>query len=257
MSESPSTGSEPEPITIEVTVGAPIETVWSYLREPALISQWHGWIEDGLEQEVDFIYGQHAHETTTPYVLQMDRGTEGSVDGGDRFELLESGTDRQTSVRITRGARGSGELWDTWYDDITEGWTSFLHQLRFTLEEAPEFPRRTIFLNVDGTGLTSVRAALGLTSVAAEQAYTVGGADEPDLRGRGWFSSDHQVGVTAESLGPGLVIAADKPDATGDYKGAMVIVSTYGQDEAAFANSVKEWGNWWRALYPDATGPTA
>lgn len=257
MSESPSTGSEPEPITIEVTVGAPIETVWSYLREPGLISQWHGWLEDGLEQEIDHIYRRDAHETTTPYVLQMDRGTEGSVDGGDRFELLESGTDGQTIVRITRGARGSDELWDTWYDDITEGWTSFLNQLRFTLEEAPEFPRRTIFLNADGAGLTSVRAALGLTNVAAGQAYTVGGADEPDLRGRGWFSSDHQVGVTVDSLGPGLVIAADKPDATGAYKGAMVIVSTYGQDEAAFADSVKEWGDWWRAHYPDANAPTA
>ncbi len=256
MSESPSTGSAPEPITIEVTVGAPIETVWSYLREPALISQWHGWIEDGLEQEVDLIYRQHAHETTTPYVLQMDRGTDGSVDGGDRFELLESRTNGQTIVRITRGARGSDELWDTWYDDVTEGWTSFLHQLRFTLEEAPKFPRRTIFLNVDGAGLTSVRAALGLTNVAAGRAHTVGGADEPDLRGRGWFATDHQVGVTVESLGPGLVVAADKPDTTGAYKGAMVVVSTYGQDEAAFADSVREWGDWWRAHYPDSSAPT-
>ncbi len=237
-------------------MGAPIETVWSYLREPGLISQWHGWLEDGLEQEIDLIYRQHAHETTTPYVLQMDRGTDGSVDGGDRFELLESRTNGQTIVRITRGARGSDELWDTWYDDVTEGWTSFLHQLRFTLEEAPKFPRRTIFLNVDGAGLTSVRAALGLTNVAAGRAHTVGGADEPDLCGRGWFATDHQVGVTVESLGPGLVVAADKPDTTGAYKGAMVVVSTYGQDEAAFADSVREWGDWWRAHYPDASPPT-
>jgi len=258
MSERPSTGSEHEPVTIEVTVGAPIETVWSYLRDPELISRWHGWVADELEQEIDFIYRGHAHESATPYVLEMDRGSEGSVDGGDRFELFAAdgtnGADGPTTVRITRGARGSDEIWDAWYDDITEGWTSFLNQLRFTLEVQPERLRRTVFLNVDGAGLPSVRQALGLSGVAFSAPYAAAGGDL-DLSGRGWFVSAHQVGVTVDTLGPGLVIAADKPDQTGASKGAMVIVSTYGQDEAAFARTVQQWGQWWKAQYPAGSGP--
>ena len=153
MSEKAAPGSAPDPVVIEVTVGAPIETVWAHLRDPELIERWHGWLADGLDSEIDYIYRKHARETETPYVLELNRGSADTwVDGGDRFELSEAVGG--TIVRITRGSRGGDEMWDAWYDDITEGWTSFLHQLRFTLEEAPEFPRRTIFLNVDGTGLT-------------------------------------------------------------------------------------------------------
>lgn len=258
MNDTPDRAAEHEPVVIEVTVGAPIETVWSYLRDTDLISRWHGWLDEGLDEEIDYIYRRHARESPTPYVLEMDRATEGPwVDGGDRFELfVTEGPEAQTTVRITRGARGSEQWWDaTWYDDVTEGWTSFLNQLRFTLEVQPETPRRTVFLNVDGVRLTSVRSALGLSGVAPEAPYAADGGGDLDLRGRGWFVAEHQVGVTVDSLGPGLVVAADKPDPTGASKGAMVIVSTYGQDDAAFDRTVQQWADWWQAHYPGAKDP--
>ena len=255
MSEEPVAGSAEEPVVIQVTVGAPIETVWTHLREPDLIRRWHGWLADGLDSEIDYIFRRHARETGTPYVLQIDRGSEDGAwaDGGDRFELRES--EGGTTVRITRGARGPEEMWDAWYDDITEGWTSFLQQLRFTLDAQPENIRRTIFLNVDGVDLESVRTLLGLTRLTPGASYVVDAGDGLDLRGTGWFFSEHQVGVVGDSLGPGLLIAADKPGEQGASKGAMVILTTYGQDDADFARTVAQWGDWWQARYPDAEGP--
>jgi len=254
MSEKAATGSTDEPVVIEVTVGAPIETVWSYLREPDLIRNWHGWLAEGLDPEIDYIFRQHARESETPFVLEIDRGSEGGawLDGGDRFELHES--DGGTTVRITRGARGPEEMWDAWYDDITEGWTSFLQQLRFAIEMHPAGSRRTVFLNVDGAGLPSVREALGLSGVAVGESFAAA-SGAPDLQGRGWFVAAHQTGVTVDSLGPGLVVAADKPDGHGGAKGAMVIVTAYGKNDADFARTVGQWGEWWQVHYPGAQDP--
>lgn len=255
MSEDAAAGSAEDPVVIEVTVSAPIEAVWAHLREPDLIRRWHGWLAEELDSEIDYIFRRHARETGTPYVLQVDRGSEDGAwtDGGDRFELHESEGD--TTVRITRGSRGPEEMWDAWYDDITEGWTSFLQQLRFTLEVQPLNMRRTVFLNVDGPGLESVRTALGLTGVPPGASYSQDAGEGLDLRGAGWFLSEHQVGVTVDSLGPGLLVAGDKPDEPGESKGAMIILTTYGQDDTDFARTVARWGEWWQARYPDAEKP--
>lgn len=254
MSERAANDSPVDPPIIEVTVGAPIETVWTYLREPDLIRSWHGWLTDGLDTEIDFIYRQHARESDSPYVLETDRSSEGPwMEGGDRFELHES--NGGTTVRITRGARGPGEeMWGAWYEDITEGWTSFLHQLRFAIERHPAGLRRTVFLNADGAGLISVREALGLSGLAVGDSY-VTDSDGLDLHGQGWFVAAHQTGVIVDSLGPGLVVAADKPDGHGVTKGAMAIVTTYGQNDTDFARTVGQWGDWWQVHYPGAEGP--
>ena len=48
---------------------------------------------------------------------------------------------------------------------------------------------------------------------------------------------------------------ADKPDGHGASKGAMAIVTIYGQDDADFARRVQQWGDWWKARYPSTEGP--
>ena len=44
-------------ITIEVTIGAPMATVWQSLRDPELIKRWHGWHADELDEEISLIFG--------------------------------------------------------------------------------------------------------------------------------------------------------------------------------------------------------
>jgi len=43
--------------TIEVTIAAPVATVWQSLRDPELIKRWHGWHFPDLDQEIQLIFG--------------------------------------------------------------------------------------------------------------------------------------------------------------------------------------------------------
>ena len=112
-------------VVIEVTIAAPVATVWPHLRDSELIGRWHGWDDVTLADEIDFIYQQQMREGEQPYTLETRGGpAPGSFDLGDRFDLRESGA--ATIVRITRAPKGSGGEWDAMYDDITQGWISFL-----------------------------------------------------------------------------------------------------------------------------------
>jgi len=238
------TDTKNAPVTIEVTIAAPVETVWQSLRDPAWIRRWHGWHFDGLDEEVEYIYGSKATESTEPYVLD--------VDGGDRFVLSEQAGG--TLVRITRAAPGGNLEWDAYYDDITEGWTSFLQQLRFALERQPGRERRTLFLSADGAG--PGKASFDLDTPVPGERYDVGGQGGPVDSGEVWFVSAHQLGLTLDDLGPGLVVAGAKPvSPTSPNGGAMAIVSTYGLDDRAFSAVRDRWSRWWSSTYPGAADP--
>lgn len=238
MSDVPDTESvrlheEGDHVTIEVTVAAPVATVWEHLRDPALIARWHGWDYPGLDEEIGLIYGHGAREGQQPYVLETKGGAApGSFEHGDRFDLREEGGG--TVVRITRGPKGADPEWDAMYDDITEGWTSFLAQLRFAVERQHGRDRRTVFL-AGGPAPQAVRDLL---------------ATAPQAGGTQWFRTDHQTGLVVDAYGPGLVVAMDKPAASG-VEASMVIVSTFGLDAPAFAEIERSWTRWWAEHRPE------
>jgi len=227
------TDQSAQPVVIEVNIAAPIDTVWASLRDPALIKLWHGWEYDGLDAEIDQIYIAGADADDEAQVLQ--------VDGGDRFELEDQGD--EIVVRITRPVLGpEGEGVD-YFDDITQGWISFLQQLKFMHELHPDRPRRTLFFSDRG----DPDALLALVS------------STPRLLGQRWFSTEHQDGIMLPDLGPGLLITATKEVTAGEHAGAavdaMAIISTYGMDEETFRRHEAEWTEWWRSGFqavPDA-----
>jgi hypothetical protein len=225
--------------TVEVTVAAPIDTIWGYVRDPALIRRWHGWTYegDGLDAEIRLIYVEHATEADDPYVVDLD--------GGDRIELTPVG-DSETVVTITRRSLDAAAGSESSYDEITEGWRTFLSQLRFAVEQQPSEERRTIHLS-GGDG--SLRDKVGVDGPAGER-YAVALGDGLDLEGMVWMRSAFQLGLTVESLGPGLVMVTDAPDAS------MVIVTTYRQSDVEFAATTERWAAWFRGYAPDAEGPT-
>ncbi|MGI8780273.1 MAG: SRPBCC family protein [Solirubrobacteraceae bacterium] len=235
--------TEPDRVAVETSIAAPFETVWHALRDPASIRRWHGWEYDGLDTEIAEIY-LHGVKADEP------AGTI-AIAEGSRFVVEDHGP--QTVVRVTMAAPAGDAGWGEFYDDIREGWTSFVHQLRFALERHPGEDRRT--LQLDGAGPRPlVPAALGLDG--AER------AGEPYAGTTGWgerwsgevlFRNEHQIGLTVDGYGPGLVVLHAKPPAKRPpHGGGMAIVTSYGLDAAAQAALEDRWAAWWREHYPPA-----
>jgi uncharacterized protein YndB with AHSA1/START domain len=226
-----------EPFRVEVTIAAPIDQVWRALREPELIRRWHGWDDPALDAEVDFIYRQHFTESEAEHTL--------SVQGGDTFTLHDAGSGR-TLVRMVRAPRGVNPEWDAYYDDVNEGWITFMHQLRFFLERHPGVDRRTVFLAGAVGEAGTPTTALGLEAVASADPGSRYSADlvgEP-VSGQVWFRSANQVGLTVDGWGDGLLV-------TGLTRAsqAMAVLSTYGLDDAAFEALQKRWQAWWQERF--------
>ncbi|MEU7478123.1 hypothetical protein AB0A63_19215 [Lentzea sp. NPDC042327] len=166
-------------VRIEITVAAPVEQVWRSFRDREKIRHWHGWDLPGLDAEIDQIYFENAREDGTTLV----------VHGHDTFAL--SPVPEGTRVVCTRAPKGTSPEWDDYYDDVTEGWVTFLHQLKFAHEFHPGQARRTLFW-------------------PAEVAFAVDG--------RPFFTAEHQRGVVVDAWGPGLLVTSAK----------MTVVTTYG-----------------------------
>jgi hypothetical protein len=178
-------------------VAAPVEAVWDALRDKEKIRHWHGWeyegAEGGLEEEIDLIY-------FTRVDADQDNATL-TLGDGDRFvvEPVEGGS----RVTLTRAAYGDNPDWDAYYDDVTEGWITFLHQLRFAVEHHPGEVRRTLFYS--GTGTLSPIAELGIAPQPAGTSYDLELIGE-HAKGQVWFTSEHQVGLTIDGWGDGLLV---------------------------------------------------
>jgi hypothetical protein len=203
-------------VAVEITIAAPFADVWRALRDPAEIRRWHGWEYDELDAEIDVIYQQDVTADEAAGTI--------ATGGGSRFELEDRGD--ETVVRVTMPAPAAD--WDEHYDDVREGWTSFVGQLRFALEEHPGEDRRTLQLAGPGT--------LGIAAGAAGEPYAGTTAWGEPLSGRVLLRTPHQVGLTVESYGPGLAIVHAKPDG-----GGMAIVTAYGFDDAAFSDLERRW----------------
>lgn len=128
---------------LSVVINSDAPQVWTMLREPAKVAQWHGWEADDQAAEINAIY-------FGPNVVESADHTSIVVDGGDIFTLKPVPTG--TEVSVTRAAIDHNSEWAAWDEDITQGWLTFLHQLRFALEHHPHGKRRTFFFSVPGTG---------------------------------------------------------------------------------------------------------
>jgi hypothetical protein len=176
------------------------------------------------------IFGKKTLANEAEHTLQLG--------DGDRFELFER--DGGTVVRMVRAPYVAGTEWSDYYHEITEGWLSFMQQLKFMHEEHPGQERRTLFFA--GTGAPEVSATLA-TSIPAQV-------------GDVYYAADRQHGLTLPDLGPGLLIIGKKPPSEGKSEkaqvDAMAILTAYGLDDRQFAIECDRWTSWWRSGYPDA-----
>ncbi|MFC9786675.1 SRPBCC domain-containing protein [Rhodococcus sp. NPDC127528] len=228
---------------LEITVAAPAERVWQALRDPALIRRWHGWEYDddrGLDEEIRQIFVDGVTEDAAAMSLTLQ--------GGDTFTVVPD-PEGTAVVRIVRAAKGSNPEWDDWYEDVTEGWTTFLQQLEFGLERHGLAERRTLYL--DGpVGDATVMELFGVGGItgAPGSAYTALVATGDALSGTVWFRSPKQLGLTVDQLGPGLLVLATQPEnPRRPGGGAQMILSAYGRSAEEFADLTDRWTSWWHA----------
>ena len=232
-----------EPVVIEITLPAPVETVWGAFRDPAVIRRWFGWDYDGLEDEIRMIFVDGTVASEADRTLHI---------GGHLFTL--DGQGPQTVVRVTRAAPvdpSDGMDWDAYYDDVDEGWISFLQQLRFVLARHPDATRRTVYRNGEALA-TEPRAAtdlLGLDPVGSSGPYSATTTVGDVLTGEVWFRTERQLGLTVDGWGDGLLLITQSPSVNPPYGAAAMFLCTYGLDEDAVAELEERWGRWWDGHY--------
>jgi hypothetical protein len=222
---------------VEVTVAAPYDAVWRALRDPEEIRNWHGWEYDALDEEIAVIYGSGA-------VASEADGTIDLPEVRTRFSLEDRGD--RTVVRVTQSAPAAEAGWEDVYDEVRLGWIAFFQQLRFWLERHPGEERRTVFLGAsDGEPLEP--AALGLEAAAAlppGERYEATTPWGDRLAGEVWFRGPHQMGLTADALGDGLLVLFTRPQG-----GGKAILSTYGLPGEELERLRARWLEWWEAAY--------
>jgi uncharacterized protein YndB with AHSA1/START domain len=232
--------SEHNRAEFQVTIAVPVDEVWRALRDPVEIRRWFGWEYDGIDAEIEQIFVDEAEAAEAKLTITWSHG--------DAFTLEARGT--QTVVRVSRPAPGEG----TW-DDIYEGWMMFVQQLRFALERHPGQDRRVFQLWISrdpASGLPADALDLsGLGSIAVGQRYELDSPVGERMTGVVWYRSPHQIGVSVDGYGDGLIVVAGSDSAPGR---GMAIVTTYGQDDAAFERIRARWTAWWQAAYPHEPG---
>lgn len=220
-----------EPIRQELLVEAAPDLVWRELREPERILEWHGWEDPGLEAEIRSLYVDHA-------VVEEEGAS--LVLGGHRIRLVAAeGQDGQpgtaTVLQLTRTPpAGDDEVdWEAIYDDVDEGWATFLHTLQFRIERHPGDPRRTGFWwgrTIDPYGPRPV-VALGLgllDDLQPGEPYEAVLPSGDELTGEVWFRTPHQVGITVDAWGDGLFVIAESPSLHPPHAAAMAVANVYG-----------------------------
>ncbi|MFD9007092.1 SRPBCC domain-containing protein [Streptomyces sp. NPDC059582] len=225
---------------ISVTIAAPVDVVWDALRSKDKIRNWMGWDYEGLHDEIDLIFFTDTVEYASARTLRLH--------GGDEFRLEPYGAG--TRVTLTRGPCGDNPDLDAYYDDVTEGWVTFLQQLKFAVERHPGAVRRTLSFVSGNDNAVHLIDALHLADITAGSAFQRNLLGE-DVAGDMWFSSGPQLGITVDAWGDGLLIVSSADPSPSKPNGAaMAVLSTYGLDDAQLAELDSRWRPWWTERFP-------
>lgn len=215
--------SEQRPFCVEVAIDAPHKVTWRALTDPPEIRRWFGWDYEGLDDEIRYIFVDHA-TPAAPDRLELE--------GGQTIELVADGP--RTVVRVTRSGPLPDADRDDVHDDIEEGWRAFLQQLRYYLERHAGENRRTVFLQGEAP---PAKVVADLDAVAS---------------GRLWHASSYQVAIVLDGQAGGLVVVEASSPLDSDITGRMTVtVTSFGLDDAAFAELRREWESWWSTLAHD------
>lgn len=227
----------PEADPLSVHINADARQVWLMLREPRLLRQWHGWDAETLDAEIRSIYFAQS-------VVEGPDHTFLTVDGGDTFRIEPARDGVQVTIERVEAVP----------DEITEGWITFLQQLRFALERHPSGTRRTAFFSgepVDGASIIEKLNAEQLQKPG--DSYSLSLPNGQELTGSVWFRSENQLGLTVSQYadhGEGLLIVADAPSL--EHRSSLAVVSTYDLGAHSLHSAWESWESFRRQHYPSS-----
>jgi len=225
---------------IEVAIAAPVDVVWDALRSKDKIRHWMGWGYDGLDGEIDLIFFTDTVADAAARTLTLH--------GGDEFRLESHG--EGTRVTLIRAPRGDNPDWDAYYDDVTEGWITFVHQLKFAVERHSGAVRRTLSFVGGNDNSVNLPDALDLADVVAGAPFRKNLLGQ-DVGGELWFRSDQQLGISVDAWGDGLlVVSSAEPSPRKTNGAAMAILTTYGLHDSGLAELEARWRSWWTERFP-------
>ena len=252
--DSPATPPTTTPrVVVDVTIAAPIERVWQALRDPALLAQWFGWDYEQLAAEIEMFF--------LASDVQAEPGRR--LDMGDNvFELEAVGG--STRVRLVRAEAPASDTWDGVYDDVDEGWRTFVAQLAFWLEaqhgvDRTTSPRRTIYLaghreQADGPSLIAAAGLEAIADLPVGDRYATTAITGERLAGVVRFRTEHQVGVSVDAWGPGLLVLAGRPGSPkSPHGGGFALLTVFGASEEALAGLTEAWSTAWRQAFVRVT----
>jgi len=221
--------------------------VWKALRSPREIANWFGWDAPTLEEEIKMIFLDGSQADENAHRLQF--GEWEGVSDSIILKYIEDGT------RITV-ERAGGPMLDASgaYDDVVEGWVTFVHQLRLALDQHPSEQRQTIYLSgASLPGSDQPRTELGLTQIAASEPATPYNAVLPTgevISGTLWHKTHHQTGLLVEQWGNGLLVVSDMGASPKRANGrGSVLLTTYGLSHAQFSELEQRWRQWWNTRF--------
>lgn len=221
---------------LEVTLAAPADRAWKALSDPLEIREWFGyygadystWGMDDLQtldDEIKVVFGQRAGYNKVRRSI--------SWEGGDEFLLSPKGDQSILEVFMVRPALQSEMDWTKSYDPICEGWITFVHQLRFFLQRHQPDQRSTIFMTgLQAPVLYDKLSLPRLAGVEPGSRYRLPTPAGEDISGEVWFKTHHQIGLTVDAFGDGLLTVAATP-ATEDLPegGADMFITTFVGDQ--------------------------
>jgi hypothetical protein len=218
----------------EVLIDAPIDIVWTAISEPNQIQQWFGWQYEGLGEEVQEVFGRSSAEfDDAEHILRWPHGD----------ELVLQAEDSATLLQTFRPTPEVDQMPDQ-AEDIDDGWTAFVEQLRFWLERHRGEQRATVYLSGPAREEhASISAALGLNVDGAPGArYELSAAGGERLAGSIWSRLGNVTCLTVDSYGDGLIVLVNHDARRHEPNGGgTVTITTYGLSDEALTSLKRRW----------------
>jgi uncharacterized protein YndB with AHSA1/START domain len=264
-------------LELEVEVPGTPEQVWDAIATGPGISAWFVPAEvderEGGSLSLD-IMGEGMEESGVVTAWEPPRRfvyeeelqpIEGSAAGRLATEwLVEARSGGTCVVRLVSSLFASGDEWDDQLDDMREGWSAYMHNLRLYMTHFPGQRPSTILVTGNAPApkdraWAALTAALGLSEAAEGERVAASGPDAPALAGtveRIADSDNHRE----------LMLRLDEPAPGAAFVFAFVYLEQvyatvhaylFGHDAAAVAaRDEPRWRAWMESHFPSAEAPS-